>query len=399
MSIWKDKKILIAITGGIAAYKINFLVRLFKKQGAEVKVILTPASLDFVTPLTLATLSGNAVEWEFTAEKGEWHSHVEYGLWADYMLIAPLTANTLSNMADGHCENLVVATYLSAKCPVYVAPAMDLDMYQHPTTQTNLEKIKANGNKVVPVGEGELASGLVGPGRMAEPEDIMSFMENDIKKSLPLYGKKITISAGPTFEPIDPVRFIGNHSSGKMGFELAKVASNMGAEVHLVSGPSCEKIDGYSVVQTKVTTAFDMQNAMQNNYEYQDVVIMAAAVADYRPKEVAQEKIKKNADSISLELVKNPDILLGLGQEKQQQFLVGFALETHNELEHAQAKLKKKNLDMIVLNSLQDVGAGFGTETNRVTFITKDEEIVNFDLKSKTEVAKDILTFIAQKIS
>lgn len=398
MSVLKNKKILLAVTAGIAAYKSAFLVRGLIKKGAEVKVILTPEATEFVTPLTLSTLSKNPVEWEFTKEKGEWNNHVELGLWADLMIIAPLTARTLSSMADGHCDNLVMATYLSAKCPVIVAPAMDLDMYAHPSTTENLEKIEKNGNVVIPATSGELASGLSGQGRMEEPEEIIQFVEEFLKKDLILNGKKILISAGPTYEAIDPVRFIGNHSSGKMGFELAKEASKMGAEVTLVSGPSAQSVEGFDIKRMNVVSALEMMQAMETEFEKNDIVIMSAAVADYRPKEIADKKIKKKTDEMTIELVKNPDILKHLGSKKGNRFLVGFALETNDAVENAKGKLKSKNADMIVLNSMEDKEAGFGKDTNKVTFITKNNEPKDFPVKSKTEVAKDILTFIAQNL-
>ncbi len=398
MSVLKNKKILVAVSAGIAAYKSAFLVRALIKKGAEVKVILTPEATKFVTPLTLATLSKNPVEWEFSNEKGDWANHVELGLWADAMIIAPLTARTLSSMADGHCDNLVMATYLSAKCQVIVAPAMDLDMYQHPSTAENLEKIQSHGDLIIPATSGELASGLVGQGRMEEPDEIVKFVEDFFKKDLILSGKKILISAGPTYEAIDPVRFIGNHSSGKMGFELAKMAEKLGAEVTLVAGPTHQSVEGYNIKRMDVTSALNMLEAIESVYEAQDIVIMAAAVADYRPAEIADQKIKKNADKMTIEMVKNPDILKHLGTKKGNKMLVGFALETNDAIKHAKGKLERKNADLIVLNTLEDEDAGFGVETNKVTFITANKEPLSFPLKSKTEVAKDILTFIAQNL-
>ena len=398
MSVLHSKKILLAVSAGIAAYKAAFLVRGLIKKGAEVKVIMTPDAQHFVTPLTLSTLSKNPVEWEFFGEKGDWNNHVEYALWADYMIVAPCTANTLSHMADGTCDNLVLATYLSAKCPVYFAPAMDLDMYQHPSTKENIQKLQTNGNILIPAESGELASGLVGEGRMAEPENIIEFLEDSIASSLPLYGKNILISAGPTYENIDPVRFIGNYSSGKMGFELAKVASKLGANVNLVSGPSHENVNGYPINRINVISARDMYDAMHKHFDDTDIVIMSAAVADYRPKEVANQKIKKNDEDIVIELIKNPDILKSLGEIKTKQLLVGFALETNNEEEFAKQKLEKKNLDFIVLNSLQDKDAGFQKNTNKITIIDKDLTKKTFEAKSKTEVAKDILDVVINKI-
>ena len=398
MSVLHSKKILLAVSAGIAAYKAAFLVRGLIKKGAEVKVIMTPDAQHFVTPLTLSTLSKNHVEWEFFGNKGDWNNHVEYALWADYMIVAPCTANTLSNMADGTCNNLVLATYLSAKCPVYFAPAMDLDMYQHSSTKTNIKKLIANGNILIPAESGELASGLVGEGRMAEPENIISFIENHITASLPLFGKRLVISAGPTYENIDPVRFIGNYSSGKMGFELAKAASNLGGKVTLVAGPSHENVTGYPIERINVVSARDMYQAMHDQFENADVVIMSAAVADYRPKSVAEQKIKKNDEDITIELVKNPDILKSLGEIKTKQLLVGFALETNNEEEYAKQKLAKKNLDFIVLNSMQDKDAGFQKNTNKITIIDKDLSKQSFEVKSKKEVAEDILNVVIKKL-
>lgn len=394
--ILNRKKILLAVTAGIAAYKVAFLVRLFIKKGAEVKVIMTPEALDFITPLTLSTLSKNPVEWAFSEENGNWNNHVEFGLWADYMIIAPATANTLSKMADGASDNLVLATYLSAKCPVFVAPAMDLDMYKHPSTKENLNKLESFGNIIIPAESGELASGLSGEGRMAEPENILSFLENHIQKNAPLFGKKVLVSAGPTYEKLDPVRFIGNFSSGKMGIEIAKAASEMGAEVTLVCGPSKEKTDGYNISRTDVVSALEMKEAMESFFDQSDIVIMSAAVADYRPATMEEQKIKKNEDGMTIELVKNPDILQGLGGKKKHQILVGFALETNNELEFAKGKLEKKNLDFIVLNSMQDEKAGFQKDTNKVTIIPRKGELVAYEAKNKSEVAKDILNFIRE---
>ena len=399
MSVLSGKKILLGISGGIAAYKTANLVRLFIKAGAQVQVVMSPASLHFVTPLTLATLSKNPVYSTFYNEEegnGEWNNHVELGLWADFMLIAPATANTLSKMANGNCDNLLIATYLSAKCPVYFAPAMDLDMYKHPSTLDSFHKLKTFGNIMIPAESGELASGLVGEGRMAEPENIVAFLEKDIASKLPLKGKKILITAGPTYEAIDPVRFIGNHSSGKMGFDIADEAANNGAEVILVSGPTHLNVKNNSVKVVRVTSAQEMYDACHEYYNEVDVAIAAAAVADYRPKNVANQKIKKNESTFSIELEKTKDILASLGEQKKKQFLIGFALETENEIEHAKQKIQKKNLDLIVLNSLNDKGAGFGQPTNKVTFISKDFEIEPKKLKSKEEVAQDIINKVIQ---
>ena len=401
MSILSGKKILLGITAGIAAYKSANLVRLFIKLGAEVKVIMTPASKDFITPLTLSTLSKNPVHSQFYATENEnelWNSHVELGLWADYFLIAPATANTLSKMANGTCDNLVLATYLSAKCPVYFAPAMDLDMYKHYSTKENLQKLQSFGNRMIPATSGELASGLVGEGRMAEPEDIVLFIENDILSKLPLCGKKVLITAGPTYEAIDPVRFIGNHSSGKMGFEIAKTAANLGAEVFLISGPSQEQIKHSLIHRIDVVSADEMYKAAHQFFPEVQMAILAAAVADYKAKNVSNQKIKKKDATLSIELEPTKDILASLGAIKENQFLVGFALETDNEIENAKSKLQRKNLDMIVLNSLQDKGAGFATNTNKITIIDKDLNEKIFELKSKEAVSIDILNEIILKL-
>ena len=402
MSVLKDKKILLGVTAGIAAYKTASLVRLFIKLGAEVKVIMTPASKDFITPLTLSTLSKNPVHSTFYSKDEEnelWNNHVDLGLWADYMVIAPATANTLSKMTSGTCDNLLLATYLSAKCPVYFAPAMDLDMYIHPSTKESLSKLQSFGNILIPATSGELASGLVGEGRMAEPEDIVSFIENDILSNLPLKGKKVLLTAGPTYEAIDPVRFIGNHSSGKMGFAIANAAANLGAEVYLISGPSNQKIKHSLVHRIDVVSAEEMYNAAHTYFKDVDIAILSAAVADYKPKNIATQKIKKTDSSLEILLTPTKDILASLGNIKENQFLVGFALETNNELENAKGKLKRKNLDAIVLNSLQDKGAGFATDTNKVTIIDKDLNEKSFELKSKVEVAKDILNEIVIRIT
>ena len=393
MSVLNGKKILLGVTGGIAAYKTANLVRLFIKAGADVQVVMTPASKDFVTPLTLSTLSKRPVFSTFyTEEENElWNNHVELALWADLIIIAPATANTLSKMANGNCDNLLMAVYLSAKCPVYFAPAMDLDMYKHPTSIDNFHKLQLFGNIMIPAESGELASGLSGEGRMVEPENIIAFLENDLSSKLPLNGKKILITAGPTYEPIDPVRFIGNHSSGKMGYDLALEAANRGAEVILISGPSHLNIQHSNVELIRITTAEEMFEACHRYYKDVDVAIAAAAVADYRPKSAANQKIKKTEEAFSIELEKTKDILASLGQQKKNQFLIGFALETENEIEHAKLKIQKKNLDLIVLNSLNDEGAGFGKLTNKITFIDKSFQINPMPLKSKEEVAKDIL--------
>ncbi len=403
MSVLSGKKILLGISAGIAAYKTANLVRLFIKLGAEVQVIMTPASKDFITPLTLSTLSKNPVYSTFYEEEEEenklWNNHVDLGLWADMMLIAPATANTLSKMSNGTCDNLLLATYLSAKCPVYFAPAMDLDMYKHPSTQTSIEKLQSFGNLLIPVGSGELASGLVGEGRMAEPQEIVSFIERHILSTLPLQGKKVLITAGPTYEAIDPVRFIGNHSSGKMGFAIAKKAADLGAQVYLISGPSHQQIQHNFVHRIHVQSAEEMYNAAHQYFADADVAILSAAVADYRPKKIAHQKIKKKETSLELLLEPTKDILASLGAIKKQQFLVGFALETDNEVANAISKLERKNLDAIVLNSLQDKGAGFATDTNKISILYKNASQKDFPLKSKVEVAHDILNEIIEKLN
>jgi phosphopantothenoylcysteine decarboxylase/phosphopantothenate--cysteine ligase len=394
MSVLSGKKILLGISGGIAAYKTASLVRLFIKAGAHVQVIMTPASKDFVTPLTLSTLSKNPVYSTFfnqDEEDEKWNNHVELGLWADLMIVAPATANTLSKMANGTCDNLLIATYLSAKCPVYFAPAMDLDMYKHPTTKTSFSTLKQFGNTIIPAESGELASGLSGEGRMAEPSTIVAFLEADLESKLPLKGKKILITAGPTYEAIDPVRFIGNHSSGKMGFDIAKSAANLGASVVLVAGPTNCVVNHSLIKVINVVCAQEMYEVCHQFYKEVDVAIAAAAVADYKPKIIADQKIKKAADNFVIELEKTKDILSSLGRIKENQFLIGFALETENEIENAKVKIQKKNLDLIVLNSLQDEGAGFKKATNKVTFIDKNFKIEPMELKSKEAVADDIL--------
>ncbi|WFB65839.1 bifunctional phosphopantothenoylcysteine decarboxylase/phosphopantothenate--cysteine ligase CoaBC [Chryseobacterium sp. WX] len=394
------KKILIAVSGGIAAYKIHFLIRDFVKKGAEVQVIMTPDAENFVTKLSLSTLSKKSVYSDFYSDNGTWNSHVEMALWADVMIVAPCTANTLSKMVHGMCDNLVIATYMSAKCPVFIAPAMDLDMYVHPSTKKNLELAESFGHIIIPAENGELASGLIGQGRMAEPATIFNtveqYLSSDIQ-SRSLEGKTVLITAGPTYEAIDPVRFIGNHSSGKMGFSLAEEASKRGAKVILISGPSFQIINDPNIELYKVTSAKEMLAKVFEFYESVDIGIASAAVADYAPKEVAKEKIKKNDENLTIELVKNPDILKTMGEKKTHQFLVGFALETQNEEENAKGKLEKKNLDMIVLNSLRDEGAGFKNDTNKIKIFTKTEK-KEFNLKSKDEVAKDILNFVEAQL-
>jgi len=391
----KGKKILVGITGSIAAYKIPILVRLLKKEGAEVQVLMTEASRDFVSQLTLATLSGNpAYHLPFNAQDGSWNSHVEFGLWADLMLIAPLSASTMSKMAHGQSDNLLTTTYLSAKCPVYFAPAMDLDMFAHPSTKKNIETLLSYGNHLIEAQTGELASGLCGAGRMEEPEKILEIIINHFKKKDDFANKKVLISAGPTYESIDPVRFIGNFSSGKMGYALAHEFANRGAEVILVSGPSSEKVTHPSIQRLGVQSAQQMYEACKNFYDQCDIAIMAAAVADFKPKNVPTAKIKKEDGFNKIELEPTVDILKTLGSLKKHQRLIGFALETTNELENAHKKLQSKNCDAIILNSLQDAGAGFQHQTNKISIIDKSLQKTDYPLKSKTEVAVDICDFI-----
>jgi phosphopantothenoylcysteine decarboxylase/phosphopantothenate--cysteine ligase len=397
--ILKGKNVLVGVTASIAAYKSVMLVREFVKAGANVKVIMTRASKEFITPLTLSTLSKNPVHSKFTTgDEGVWNSHVDLGIWADFMVVAPVTANTLGKMANGLADNLLVATYLSGRCPIYFAPAMDLDMYKHPSTAQNVEKLKEYGNTFIEANFGELASGLVGEGRMAEPIEIVDFIAKHISQDLPLKGKKVVITAGPTYEAIDPVRFIGNHSSGKMGFEIAEECANKGAEVILVTGPTALKMDNNNVKRIDITSAQEMYNAVHEYFPTSDIGIFAAAVADYKPKNIASEKIKKNDAVMNIELEPNKDILASVGKIKENQFLVGFALETENELDNAKGKLERKNLDFIVLNSLKDSGAGFKHNTNKITIVEKSGEITKFDLKTKTEVATDIVAKIISNI-
>ncbi len=395
----KGKRILIGITGGIAAYKIAFLIRLLKKQGAEVKCVMTPASSDFISPLTLATLSENPVYIDFwNRQNGQWTNHVDLGMWPDIFLIAPLTANTLAKMANGYCDNLLTATYLSAKCPVVVSPAMDLDMYAHETTSNNLNKLASYGVQVMPAEEGELASGLVGKGRMVEPETIVKYLTYFFEKQNQFDTKKILITAGPTYEYIDPVRFVGNFSSGKMGYEIAKEFLRRGAEVTLISGPTNQTFSHPNLNLISVVTANEMLEQVQIQWEHVQIGVFSAAVADYRPEVKVSTKIKKNDDTIILKMVKNPDILAWAGLNKSDnQFLMGFALETNDALQYGQAKLKSKNLDAIVINSLADKGAGFAVDTNKISILSNDNEFLHFDLKSKSEVAQDIVNFINLK--
>ncbi len=392
------KHVLVGITASIAAYKSATLVRLLVKSGAHVKVVMTPDSLHFIGALTIATLSKNPVYSQyFDPETGEWSNHVELGKWADLFVIAPATSNTIAKMANGQCDNLLLATYLSSDCPVFIAPAMDLDMYQHPAFKNNLEQLSAYGNHIINAASGELASGLSGEGRMEEPEGILNFLER-FQLEKPLLGKTVLITAGPTYEAIDPVRFIGNHSSGKMGFAIAESAAAMGAKVVLVSGPvSLDTPNGVERIDVK--SAEEMHAAVFKHQQHYDIAICAAAVADYRPESIADQKIKKSATTHQLTLTKNKDILKELGNVKlPHQFLVGFALETENEIKNAQAKRIKKNLDLIVLNSLNDKGAGFGVDTNKVRFIVNDNNIEELPLSSKKDIADRLLIHISNSI-
>ena len=401
MSVLSGKNIILGVTAGIAAYKSAFLIRLLIKKGAKVKVVMTPASKEFVTPLTLSTLSKNEVFSSFTSDEDDnvqWNNHVDIAEWGDLFIIAPATANTMSKMVSGTCDNLLLAVYLSAKCPVYYAPAMDLDMYQHPSTKETFKKLNDFGNFQIPAEIGELASGLSGMGRMAEPENIVSFIEKNILDQLPLKNKCILITAGPTYESIDPVRFIGNHSSGKMGYALAEAATHLGAQVKLISGPVSLQNFNEAIHVIHVNTAEEMYNASHKYFKTCDIAILSAAVADFTPKRVAIQKIKKAEDSLTIELTKTKDILTSFGNIKDNQFLVGFALETENEIENAKTKLIKKKLDLIVLNSLNDKGAGFQHDTNKVTLISKDNKVTPYGVKPKSEVAHDILNYIIREI-
>ena len=397
----KDKKILLGVTASIAAYKSTHIVRLLKKLGASVRVIQTEASLDFVTSLVLSTLSENNVIVDIVdKETNQWNNHVELGLWADYMIIAPVTAKTMSKMVEGNCDNQLIASYLSAKCPVYFAPAMDLDMYKHPSTQNNIKKLQEFGNKLIPVNHGELASGLIGEGRMAEPEEIIEFLLNDINSNKELFGKNCLVTAGPTQENIDPVRFIGNRSSGKMGMAIANELAEKGAEVNLVMGPSNISSSHYNINQINVNSASQMYDEVEKVFLDSDISVFAAAVSDYKPIQTYSEKIKKSDANMEIKLEKTKDILLEMSSDKKDhQFVVGFALETENEEENAIKKLQKKNLDMIILNSTKDKGATFGFDTNKISIIEKDLSVTNYDLKEKYEVAKDIVSSIIKKIN
>ncbi len=388
------KKILLGITGSIAAYKAIYLTRLLIKAGADVKIIMTPSARDFVSPLTLSTLSRHPVLSDLFDEQS-WANHVMLGRWADMMLIAPLSCNTLAKMANGQCDNLLLATWLSATCPVVLAPAMDEDMWYHPATKQNLDKVRGFGNAIIPVEKGELASGLVGDGRMAEPEQIIEFLNSNISSTKPLSGKKALVTAGPTYEAIDPVRFIGNHSSGKMGIAIAKELYRQGAEVLLVLGPVQGEVSANGIRVVHVTSAMEMHDACLQSFNSMDMAIMAAAVADYTPAEAELQKIKKKENYLQLELTKTKDILKSLGEKKVHgQVLVGFALETNNEKQNAIEKLERKNADMIVMNSLNDAGAGFGHNTNKITIFQKGGKEIAFGIKSKDDVARDIVDIL-----
>lgn len=393
------KKILLGICGSIAAYKAASLVRLFIKGGAQVRVLMTPSATKFISPLTLSTLSKNTVHTS-VIDNDSWNNHVEMGLWADFMIVAPATATTLAKMRMGLCDNIIVATYLSAKCPVYFAPAMDLDMWKHPATQENIQKLQSYGNKMIPVGHGELASGLVGEGRMAEPEDIIQFVTQDSIGKSYFKGKIVLITAGPTYEAIDPVRFIGNRSTGKMGVEIALAFAQKGAKVTLILGPSVLDVDHPNINLIRVQSAAEMAKHAIKGYKKAQIAVMAAAVADYTPKTVAKQKIKKKGGGLKVELERTQDIAAKLGSLKsKKQFNVGFALETNNEAASAKGKLAKKNFDMIVLNSLKDKGAGFAHDTNKVTIFDNKGKIHKYKLKSKKEVANDIVQLVEQLMS
>ena len=400
MSVLSGKKVLLGISGGIAAYKTPNLVRCLIKNGAEVKVVMTDSAKDFVTPLSLSTVSKNPVYSSFKSDDDDalWNNHVELGIWADFMLICPATANTLFKMANGNCDNILLATYLSCKTQVFFAPAMDLDMYKHQSTKESINKLISFGNILIPPASGELASGLSGEGRLPEPEEIVEFVDNFYSKGLPLIGKKVLISAGPTIEEIDPVRYISNYSSGKMGFALAETALMLGAQVKLVSGPTDQSISTKKVNLIKVKTGSEMRKVILENYSDSEIVIMAAAVCDYKPKEFSKKKLKKDNKEINIKFEKTADILMELGKRKENQILIGFALENSEELVNAKNKLKNKNLDLIVLNSLNDKGAGFGHDTNKVTLISSSGKITPYKLKEKTEVANDIFKHIIELV-
>ena len=397
----KNKKILLGISGSIAAYKIAFLTRLLVKEGAEIQIVMTQTAKEFITPLTLATLSKNPVLSEFVKDQtGTWNNHVDLGLWADVILIAPATAHTLAKCANGICDDLLTAIYLSAKCPVIFAPAMDLDMYQHPSTIENLRKLQLFSNQIVKSNFGELASGLVGEGRMAEPEELVEILTKHFSENIILKGKKVLITAGPTQESIDPVRYISNHSTGKMGYAIADKFAKAGAEVTLVSGQVALKSPDININLIKVRSAKEMFEATKLYFKKADIIVLSAAVADYTPAVVADKKIKKKEDTFNIELTKTVDIAKTLGAIKRpEQLMVGFALETDNEVENAIGKIKSKNLDMIVLNSLKNSGAGFGHDTNKISIIKRDGTMIDFDLKSKQDVAMDIMDEVVKQLS
>ena len=398
MSILSGKKVLLGISGGIAAYKTPNLVRCLIKKGADVKVVMTDSAKDFVTPLSLSTVSKNPVHSSFKSddENGVWNNHVELGLWADFMLICPATANTMFKMANGNCDNLLLGVYLSCKSETFFAPAMDLDMYKHQSTKESINKLISFGNILIPPAYGELASGLSGEGRLPEPHEIVDFIEKYYSKNLPLVGKKVLISAGPTIEELDPVRFISNHSSGKMGYSLAETALSLGAEVKLISGPTNQSISSKNIKIVNIKTGKELHQAILNDYNNSDIVIMAAAVSDYKPIEFSEKKIKKDNNKLNIRFEKTTDILFELGQNKKNQILVGFALENNNELSHAKNKLEKKNLDLIVLNSLSDEGAGFGYDTNKITVVDCSGNVTPYKLKKKNEVADDVFKHIIE---
>ena len=398
MSILSGKKVLLGISGGIAAYKTPNLVRCLIKKGAEVKVVMTDSAKDFVTPLSLSTVSKNPVHSSFKSddEDGVWNNHVELGLWADFMLICPATANTLFKMANGNCDNLLLGVYLSCKSETFFAPAMDLDMYKHQSTKESINKLISFGNILIPPAHGELASGLSGEGRLPEPHEIVDFIEKHYTKNLPLEGKKVLISAGPTIEELDPVRYISNHSSGKMGYSLAETALSLGAEVKLISGPTNQSISSENIKIVHIKSGKELHEAILNDYNNSDIVIMAAAVSDYKPIEFSEKKIKKDNNELNIKFEKTTDILFELGQNKKNQILVGFALENNNELSNAINKLEKKNLDLIVLNSLNDEGAGFGYDTNKITVVDCSGNVTPYKLKKKNEVADDVFKHIIE---
>lgn len=396
----KGKRVILGITGSIAAYKSVFLVRELVKSGADVQVIMTDAASDFVTPLTLSTLSKKPVLSDMLKDPlaGIWNNHVDLALWADVMIIAPASSNTMSKMVTGQSDNLLMLTFMSAKCPVFFAPAMDLDMYQHPSNKENLQKLQDFGHHLIPAEKGELASGLEGEGRMAEPANILAQIETFFEERMPLRGKKVLVTAGPTYELIDPVRFVGNFSSGKMGFAIAEAFADAGAEVHLVAGPTNLESDHKNIQRTDVVSAEEMFEACKKLHEQCDIVVMSAAVSDYRPANKSDQKIKKEADDkMEVRMVRNPDILSWMGENKpKDQILVGFALETQNAEENARKKLASKNLDLIVLNTLEDEGAGFGHDTNKVSFVSRENKSRSFELKSKSEVAADLLDHLTK---